>query len=209
MSPLLSDAPQRDITADCCSASRIGRFLPAGWWQSACRDTSSSAAGAAHRCCRLHLHDACRCTCAMSLCNLCKQSQNPCCKLQCEDLGQSLRGTHPQNVAHAGWHWCSQRRSNTALRTRQPPSALSSAKLHTLPLQIVRQSLLASEEDSREQTAAADAAAADSTDAAEQGTKGRKPHGLANGSGELEGSIRHRATAAVYLAPRFCLLDFR
>ena len=83
------------------------------------------------------------------------------------------------------------------------------ATQHTPLLQIVRQSLLASEEDSRERTAAADAAAADSRGAADQGTKSRMSHGLVNGSGELEGSIRHRATAAVYLAPRFCLLDFR
>lgn len=78
----------------------------------------------------------------------------------------------------------------------------------------MRQSLLASEEDSREQTAAADAAAAGKADAAqadaaEQDDSIRSYRGLADGSGELEGSIRHRASAAVYLAPRFCLLDFR
>ena len=80
-----------------------------------------------------------------------------------------------------------------------------------LRLQIVRQSLLASEEDSREQTAAADAAAAGRAvaDAAEQHDSIRSYRGLADGSGELEGSIRQRASAAVYLAPRFCLLDFR
>lgn len=75
--------------------------------------------------------------------------------------------------------------------------------------QIVRQSLLASEEDSREQTAAADAATENGRPPDKPGACTSPAAGPGGGSGELEGSIRHRASAAVYLAPRFCLLDFR
>lgn len=75
--------------------------------------------------------------------------------------------------------------------------------------QIVRSSLLASEEDSREQSAAAGASAAlpeKDKDAKLPAVPSSKS---LQDSGELEGSIRNRAAAAVFLAPRFCLLDFR